>query len=78
MDMERPNFIDSEYFYWNNEGETIRERMKLLPNAPKSIQQEYENYVSAYEEWEQGIIEPRPKDIRIEDLKNEDYEIKNE
>jgi hypothetical protein len=51
--MARPNFIDSEYFYWNEEGLTIRERMCLLSNAPKSIREEYEEYVSAYEEWEQ-------------------------
>jgi hypothetical protein len=52
MNMERPSFIDSKYFYWNDEGTTIRERMKLLPNAPKSIIEEYEDYVSTYEEWE--------------------------
>ncbi|CRK80149.1 hypothetical protein BN000_00028 [Neobacillus massiliamazoniensis] len=29
MNMARPNFIDSEYFYWNEEGFTVRERMCL-------------------------------------------------
>lgn len=53
MYTERPSFIDSEYFYWNEEGKTIRERMKLLPSAPKSIREEYEDYVSSYEEWEE-------------------------
>ncbi len=52
MNTARPNFIDSEYFYWNEEGKTIRERMCLLPNAPRSIRKEYEDYVSSYEEWE--------------------------
>ncbi|ADU29387.1 hypothetical protein [Evansella cellulosilytica] len=52
MNMQRPKFIDSEYFYWNEDGKTIRERMKLLPNAPAVIEKEYEDYVSEYEEWE--------------------------
>jgi hypothetical protein len=53
MNMARPNFIDSEYFYYDEKGTTIRERMRLLPNAPKAVKKEYEDYVSAYEDWEQ-------------------------
>jgi hypothetical protein len=74
MNMARPNFIDSEYFYWNNEGNTIRERMKIFPNAPKSIQQEYEDYVSAYEEWERmnekGFNEELPLVLRPKDIED--------
>jgi hypothetical protein len=52
MNMGRLNFIDSEYFYWNNEANLVRKCMKLLPNAPKSIREEYEAYICAYEEYE--------------------------
>ncbi|MBO1513705.1 hypothetical protein [Metabacillus bambusae] len=71
MFMDRPNFLDSEYFYYNEGGKKVRERMKLLPNAPKSIRKEYEEYVSAYEEW----YEQWNEGLRT---KIEDYETKNE
>lgn len=75
MNMRRPNFIDSEYFYWNNEGNSIRERMKLLPNALKSIREEYEDYVSTYEEWEhmnEGKSEDLPLVLDIDNLIDEE------
>jgi hypothetical protein len=51
MNTKRPDFIDSDYFYWNDEGETIIARMQLLPNAPKYVRTEYEEYVRQYEVW---------------------------
>lgn len=72
MNMARPNFIDNEFFYWHDEGITIRERMKLLPNAPKAVREECEDYVSTYEEWEQmnerGQDEELPLVLQPEDI----------
>ncbi|MFJ7725078.1 hypothetical protein ACIQXV_02835 [Neobacillus sp. NPDC097160] len=78
MYMARPNFIDSEYFYYDESG-----NMRLRDGAPKEVRREFKLFIKAYADWqrtnEQGfeqpplvcledIIEELPLVIRIEDI----------
>jgi hypothetical protein len=37
MNMREPKFVSIQYFYWNNEGETIRERINERGQEPPPL-----------------------------------------
>lgn|GEM_PF-3798140 len=74
MMMRRPAFLDSEYFYYDNKGTTLRERWCLRDDTPDDVRLEYEEYVALYEEWlcqweREILIEELPLILRSKDEK---------
>ncbi|MDQ0233024.1 hypothetical protein [Metabacillus malikii] len=58
MNVERPSFLDSPYFYYDMDGS-----MCLRDEAPKEIQREFNKYRRTYREW----YEQWDEGLRIKD-----------
>lgn len=70
MDLSKPSFIDSPYFYYDDNG-----NMRLRDGAPSKVRREFNRFIKAYSEWqrmnERGL-EPQPLVLDIENIEDEE------